>query len=240
MKNYWIRIALGALVVFALGMIVVSVVRRIRTVATTDGDIVFPLAFVPFRVDGTRLGEFKRVRVVRAAPDSVDHIELRVALDDTAAAAPLRDCVLVLNELQNIELSRTTFVCASAADTIGQDLVPFGRLELPAGEDVTFLVPRREVYAAGHDYGSWERAAEYGDSVAEAAAERADSIAEAADARADSLADAASALADSIADVHLQRADSIRTIELRRADSIREAGLRLADSVRAAPAPDAP
>lgn len=212
MKTYWIKIVLGALAVFAVGMIVASVVRRVGRVATSDDTIDFPLAFIPFRVDGAPLGDLKRVRIVRAAPDSVSHVRLRVELADSLAAVRLRDCILVLADLHHLS-RETTFTCATAADTAGRDLVRFGSVQLgPGGEELPFLIPRSEAPAAHASDEGWERAAEYGDSIADVIDERADSIADAAEAF----------------------ADSVQTLELERADSIRREGVRLADSIRAA------
>lgn len=212
MRNYWVKIVLGALAVFAVGMIVTRIIGRVRRVATTNESIEFPLAFIPFRVDGTPLGELKRVRVMRAAPDTVTSVHLRVELRDTLSVSQLRDCILVIRDVQHLN-ERTTFECATAADTARQDLVAFGTVEFGrGGEELQFLIPRSEAGPAHASDAGWERAAEYGDSIADAIEERADSIADAAE----------------------TLADSLQTIEMERADSIREEGMRRADSVRSA------
>lgn len=220
MKNYWIRIVLGALAVFALGMLVVRVVGRVREVAESAEEIEFPLAFLPFRLDGADLGELKRVRIVRATPDSVEAVHLRIELHDSVAADRLANCILVVRDVQHID-EHTTFTCAAAADTARENLVRFGTVRVGAGgEAFPFLIPRHELASAHGSEAEWERAAEFGDSIAEAAAERADSLTEVAD----SIAEAAEAFAD-----------SIQAVQLERADSIRREGQRLADSIRAAP-----
>ena len=214
MRNYWLKIVLGALAVFAVGMIITSIVRRVKHVATSDETIEFPLAFIPFKVDGERLGELKRVRVIRATPDSVAAIHLRAELDDTTAAARLRDCILVIRDVEHID-EQSTFECVASADTAGQDLVAFGTVRLgTAGQTVPLLLPRAQVGHAHTSDEGWERAAEYGDSIAEAIDDRADSIAEAAE-----------MLADSVHTVEMERAESIRAEGVRRADSVRAAGM---------------
>jgi hypothetical protein len=214
MRNYWVKIILGALAVFAVGMIVATGIRRVERAATTSETIEFPLAFIPFRVDGARLGEMKRVRIMRAAPDTVQSVHLRVALHDSLAAARLGDCLLVIRDVENLN-EHTSFECAAAADTAGQDLVAFGTVQLgEGGAELPFLVPRSAAGPAHASDDSWERAAEYGDSIAEAIDERADSI-----------ADAAEAFADSLQTLEMERADSIRADGVRRADSVRAAGL---------------
>ena len=215
MRSYWIKIVLGALAVFAVGMIITTIIRRVRHVAESSPTIEFPLAFVPFRLDGERVGELRHVRIMRATPDSVTGVHVRVELADSATAQRIEECILVLHDLQHID-NRTTFACAAAADTARQDLVPFGTVQLGrGGAERPFLVPRSEVTAAHGTEAGWERASEYGDSVADAIEERADSAAEAAEALADSLSE----------------------MEMQRADSIRAEGLRLADSIRAASIP---
>ena len=214
MTSYWIKIVLGALGVFVVGMIVARMVRRVERAATSNETIEFPLAFIPFRVDGAQLGELRRVRIVRAAPDTVSSVHLRVELADSSAAATLRDCILVIRDVENLN-NRTSFECAASADTAGQDLVAFGTIELGrGGEELAFLLPRAAAGAAHASDDNWERAAEYGDSVADAIDERADSIASAAE-----------ALADSLHTVEMERADSIRAEGVRRADSVRSAGI---------------
>lgn len=210
MKSYWVKIVLGALAVFAVGMIIISIAGRVEDVATSDATIDLPLAFLPFRVNGEQLGDLERVRILRAAPDSITHVRLRVGLADSADAARLRHCILILSGLDNLS-NRTTFTCATPADTVGRDLVGFGSVQLgQGGEELPFLIPRSEAPGAHASDQSWERAAEYGDSIAEAIEEQADSI-----------ADAAEAVADSVASVELERADSIRSEGMRLADSVR-------------------
>ena len=214
MRSYWIKIVLGALAVFAVGMIVARLVGRVRQVATSDDTIEFPLAFIPFRVDGTPLGDLQRVRVIRAAPDRVSSVHLRAELHDSLSVGRLRDCILVIRDVEHLD-NHTTFECATAADTVGQDLVAFGTIELRgSGEALPFLLPRSAAGPAHASDAGWERAAEYGDSIADAI-----------DARADSIADAAEALADSLHTIEMERADSIREDGVRRADSVRAAGV---------------
>ena len=60
MRTYWLRILLGALAVFAVGMIGVTFARRTRdkvnAVVTGSGPLSIPLPFVPFELEGSKLG----------------------------------------------------------------------------------------------------------------------------------------------------------------------------------------
>ena len=216
MRNYWVKIVLGALAVFGVGMLVTAVIRRVKHVATSAETIEFPLAFIPFRVNDTALGDLKRVRIHRAAPDTVRGVDLRVAVHDSLSLTRLRDCILVIRDVERLD-EHSTFECASPDDTVGADLVAFGTIQMPdLGEELPFLLPRAAAGPAHASDDAWERAAEYGDSIADAIDERADSI-----------ADAAEMLADSLHTREMERADSIRSEGMRRADSVRAAGMRV-------------
>ena len=86
MRTYWLRILLGAAGIFAVGMLILSAVRatrsRVRSVAESSESITIRLPFVPFRVDGARLGTFERIVLNRDAPEDLRSVDLHVDLDD--------------------------------------------------------------------------------------------------------------------------------------------------------------
>jgi hypothetical protein len=231
MRHYWIRIALGALGVFAVGMVVVAIIRRIattvKTVAESSDPITIPLAFVPFRLDGDRLGTFDRAVLIRKSPKKVTALDLGVKLGDSASVNRLEDCVLLAKFATKsagggAEFSDADFACLQPDSAVALGARPFGHVSFePGGRTVALFVPaevathfRREMI--GSDAG-----------------DTADSIADAAARMADSISDAASQTADSIAAFHEHQADSARDLALRRADSVRRAAARLRDSIRA-------
>ena len=59
MRNYWFKILLGALGIFAVGMIGVAIVRsgvaKVNSVVHSDEPITIPLGLVPFAIAGERL-----------------------------------------------------------------------------------------------------------------------------------------------------------------------------------------
>ncbi len=69
MRNYWLRIALGAVAIFIVGMIGVTLARqgvgRVRHVVEGSGPISVPLAFIPFHLNGQKLGTVSRVVLLR-------------------------------------------------------------------------------------------------------------------------------------------------------------------------------
>jgi len=229
MRNYWLRIALGALAIFTVGMIGVTLARqgvsRVRGVVEGSGPISFPLPFVAFRLDGQKLGEVSRVVLLRDAPKQISAVELEVKLRDSLLAQGLAGCRLAANldddrgpagrEVHAGRLSRSVFSCVPGDQPI-PSLQEFGRVTFQPGEvTVPLLLPNDIVDDLRQ--GRFESQ----DSIEAATEAEAESIAEAAEDRADSIAEAAELLADSIMAGRQQLVDSLRREGMRRADSVR-------------------
>ncbi len=133
MTSYWTRILLGALAIFAAGMAVLWVTRRgvdrVHSVVDTSDPLTIPTPFVPFKLDGERLGRINRVTFVRETPRRVTAVELAVELSDSATAARLEPCLLVVDDLRNID-ERTTFRCGGPTDTASARVVAFGTVRV--------------------------------------------------------------------------------------------------------------
>jgi hypothetical protein len=228
MRSYWMRIVLGALAVFAIGMVGVTLFRRgrekVTEVVTGSGPLSFSLPFVPFQLEGSRLGTIERLVINREAPKKVSSVDLEVKLDDSLVARGLAGCRLAANlesdstTPRDVNLhvnrmgDRAFFFCA-ASDSA---LVPFGTVTLTPGDvTVPLLVPRTlaETFRSGH----WGDEGDSSDVLAE---------------RAESLAGHAEAVADSIAEQHDQRQEAVRIVRSRLGDSLRAEGMRRADSLR--------
>ena len=99
MRNYWFKILLGALGIFAVGMIGVAIVRsgvaKVNSVVHSDEPITIPLGLVPFAIAGERLGKLDHVTLYRESPDQVSEVELTVNLADSLLAQGLSGCRLV-------------------------------------------------------------------------------------------------------------------------------------------------
>jgi hypothetical protein len=232
MRSYWLRILLGALAVFAIGMVGVSMIRRGRAKVTEvmagTGPLTIPLPFVPFQLDGNKLGMVEQLVVNRNAPKKVSSVDLQVKLDDSLLVQGLAGCRLAANlesdstkpDDVNVHVNRmgekAFFFCAKG----DSGLVPFGTVTLEPGHvSVPLLVPTS--LAETLQNGRWGD--ESGDST--------DVMAE----RAESIADAAEAVADSIQEVQRDsRREQVREIKSRMADSLRAEGRRRADSVHRA------
>ena len=233
MRTYWLRILLGALAVFAVGMIGVHFARRTRdtvtAVVTGSGPLSIPLPFVPFELEGNKLGRLERLVVNREAPKKVSSVDLEVKLDDSLLVQGLAGCRLAANLESDSSKSgdinfrahrledQAFFFCAKS----DSGLVEFGTVKLTPGDvTVPLLVPV--------SLAEQMRAGNWGDHDD---ADSADVLAE----RAESLADKAEAAADSIAEMAGQQAAaSARATSSRLGDSLRAAGKMRAESLHTA------
>jgi hypothetical protein len=218
MRNYWLRILLGALGIFAVGMIGVSLVRgahrKIHSVVEGSGPISIPLGLIPFVLAGERLGNLDRVTLHRESPSRVSAIELEVDLSDSLLAQGLSGCRLAANfegdstdHGVNIRVNRNhnnAFQCV-AEDSAPPNLIEYGvAIFQPGDVEVPLLLPA--------------------DLVTEL---------QSLDFAHDSSRSGAS---DSSPEIPVPNADSIRADvarQLGRADSIRSSARRFGDSIRA-------
>lgn len=157
MRKYWMKIALGALAVFALGMLVVRGIASGRTKVERimDGTdaVTIPFAFVPFRLDGNRVGTIDKVKLIRDGED-IDGAVLTVDLAEGTSPEVLDRCILLVDGVEHMD-ERTTFRCVQPADTAGLSLVPLVRIELRQrpGELVA-LARESEVHSLGQRDGA--------------------------------------------------------------------------------------
>jgi hypothetical protein len=241
MRNYWLRIALGALAIFVVGMIGVSLARRgmghVRGVVEGSGPISFPLAFVPFKLDGQRLGSVDKVTLQRDAPKRISGVELQIKLRDSLVARGLEGCRLLANfedrnpDARRVEVgpfSKGVFTCVQGDDSTGE-FQDFGHAVLQPGNiSVPLLLPNDIV----DDLKKGDLGSEHDDSAAAAAEVAAESIADAAEAQADSISQAAEKHAESVVARSQRLIDSLTREGLRRQDSVRRRSAHVADSAR--------
>jgi hypothetical protein len=239
MRDYWLRIALGATAIFTVGMIGVSLARhgvgRVRGVMEGSGPITLPIAFVPFKLDGERLGSVNKVVLLRDAPKRISSVELEIKLKDSVLARGLEGCHLAANFDDDREpggarvevdpFSSGVFSCLDRSDSVPRFQM-FGRAVFQPG-DVTVPLLLPDDIVNDLKQGEFETPEDSIDAIAEA---RADSISAEAEARADSIANQAHARADSIVARSERLVDSLRREGLRRADSARRVIGRMADS----------
>ncbi len=236
MRNYWIKIAAGAFGIFAVGMLVVTGFRLVKSKVTTtlnsNDPIPIPLiGLVPFRVDSAKLGSVSRVEFLRSDPEHVSGVRVIVKLADSVRQDRLRDCILALQSVDNID-EKTTFSCQTTSAPMGT-LEPFGTVIVRrngGADTLALLLPGK---AVADLRGTTIRINGHGiqvngphDVVAEALEAQTDSMHEALDARIDArsdsvdeLKDRAAGLEDSAAELSTaarrrveHSADSVRTV----------------------------
>lgn len=241
MGNYWLRIALGVVALFVLGVIAGTAMKRgagrVHDVMEGTGPLTLPVAFIPFKLDGQKLGNINKVVLHRHVPKRIASVELEVKLDDSVVARGLEGCRLAANldadhdpggtQIHAGRLSRGVFSCVKGTDSIPH-LQEFGRAVFQPGDvSVPLLLPNDIVDDLKQGHFDSDQ-----DSVGAVAQAQADSIAEAAEALADSISEAAESKADSIVARSEHLVDSLRQEGMRRADSTRRAVRLVADSTR--------
>jgi hypothetical protein len=223
------RIALGALAIFVVGMIGVGLVHRgigsVRGVVEGSGPISIPLPFIPFKLQGDKLGTLERVTLQRQTPHRVTSVELRIKLSDSVLARGLEGCRLAARldnsapashgvNVHQGPFAEGNFWCAKD-DSSSAALVEYGEaIFQPGNVTVPLLLPQELVKDLQTlDLGHHSRPP-----VAEA--------------QVDSIMAATEVAADSAVAVRDRMIDSLRIEGRRRADSARRILRHMADSAR--------
>lgn len=210
MQRYWVRIALGALAIFTVGMALIALarngIRQFDALAKSDRPIGIPLALLPFRLDGDQLGTVRRLELLRSAPRKVTGIRLTVRLQDSSAVDDLRDCTLTVREPVAFG-GRHGFSCATSADSASEQLERIGDIVIePGGMVRAILAPAAQ-------------AAEWRANLYDTAAAQAELAGLKAERLADSSARAVTIRADSTHAVIDIRGDSAKPLVQLQADS---------------------
>lgn len=227
MRNYWLKILLGAFAVFAVGMIGVSLVRggvhRVHDIVEGEGPLTIPLGFIPFNVEGERLGTVKRLILERPEPRKVSSVEVHIEMTDSLVAQGLSGCRLAANleggpgnEGVNVHVGKDSaaFTCLQG-DTVPDDMVEFGQAVLQPGDIEIPLFLKRDLVA--------ELEKGFAEDSADQTAVNADSIAEAAKAQVDSALAEAGMQGRAAGEMGKKLGDSLRKVGLARRDSILKA-----------------
>jgi hypothetical protein len=237
MRNYWLKIMSGALIVFVVGMLGVTLVRhgmnQVSDVVRGTGPISLPIAFIPFEMGGTKLGKLDRVVLERTAPKKISSVRVDVNLEDSLVAQGLSQCKLAANfDASDEEHSKGihiktgkghegTFRCLSPSEA-DSTFVEFGQAVLHPGDvSLALFLPRDLVNEL-----------QTGNFLSDTS-EKADSISEAMEALEDSINDAQEKKEDSLREQNQRLAESLRVAGRKRIDSIKVATLKLADSIKA-------
>jgi hypothetical protein len=204
MRNYWLKILFSALGIFAVGMVVVTGLRSLKSKVTTtlnsSDPIPIPLiGLVPFRLDSEKLGGVSRVEFLRSDPEHVAGVRVVVKLADSVAIDRLRSCEITLDDADKIN-EHTTFRCIAPGAQVGGH-EPFGVIAV-SGRSDTFplLLPSQAVkelrQTTIHLDHSGLHVTSHQDAAADAAAARMDSIRESLSDRIDARNDSVEGLKD--------------------------------------------
>lgn len=143
---YWLRIVLGALAIFAVGMLITTGVRKghdqVEYVVGGSGPISVPLLGLAFRLDGEPVGGIERLRLLRSAPRHIDSVVVVVKLADGSPHDWIEGCRLTVSDAQQLS-DQTSFVCADSAAAVDLDLIRFGHVEFkPSGKVLAVWLPK--------------------------------------------------------------------------------------------------
>lgn len=155
MNRYWTRIGFGALLVFCLGMVGISTVRKAKAkvgtyLATVGGRLPMRLATVGFQLDGRRLGDLTGLDIQRSGAGDPGNVTVRVQLTDAADAAQLESCTIAVDRRGIFNDSRG-FTCESESDLTDMGYVQWGNVVFEPG-NLT-----RPIYVSRHDLSRWNR-----------------------------------------------------------------------------------
>ena len=153
MRNYWIKIASGAVVVFVVGMagwyLVMGAKERVVDVIDSAVSLSIPLPFdlVPFQVDGERVGSLKRLVIHRDSPKEVNWIEVEAKLNEEGQWAELADCRLSIDDFEGLD-EGASFACNTE---LPRGYVEFGEITFrESGESLVLWVPREAAAELRH------------------------------------------------------------------------------------------
>jgi hypothetical protein len=156
MKAYWLRIAFGAVAIFAVGMVIMAFGRRgvgrMRQ-AIVNQSVNLGANGAPFRVQGRQIGRLSQVNVQPLTTQGFPHIELAVQLDPAVAAKELADCDLVVPADANQGPDTEGLRCLDSAEAESGTFVEVGQVRLePSGETLQLYVPQSML-----DHKNWFR-----------------------------------------------------------------------------------
>lgn len=138
MQRYWLRIGLGALLVFVLGLGGLAAVRKGKAEVSSflaSAATRLPLRFanIGFRLDGRRIGEVMGLDIVRKSAEDVGRVTGHVQLTGADAAGLLENCSLAVDDLHRLN-DRSTFYCAGASELSSGALVQVGEVQFTPGQ----------------------------------------------------------------------------------------------------------
>ena len=154
MNRYWTRIALGALLIFCLGLAGIAAVNRgkaevSRLLGSVGARIPLQLAHLGFGLDGRRIGDVSAIDIRHSTPGEIGRVTVQVALEGDGEVAGLRDCKITAGESWRWE-GGGDFRCAQDEE-MGR-LIELGSVIFEPG------TLTRPLYVPSEALDRWERA----------------------------------------------------------------------------------
>lgn len=145
--KYWLKIILGMLAVFAVGMVVATGIkqgnRRVHALIEGTESVTLPMLGAPFMLGDAKLGAIQSMRIERDTPKQVSGFHLKVRLDDPQALETLATCQISLDDFESID-EHSRFICVDPADSVAQDMQQFGTITFqPSGQVHVLLAPAK-------------------------------------------------------------------------------------------------
>jgi hypothetical protein len=111
MAKYWIKILVGALLIFGVGFTLFATGRRVVGEIKSDHDLTIPLGnFIGFNLNGEKLGTLRSFTIKRTAPHQLSGFGIRVRLADTIGVARIQNCMVSVTDPEHID-DKTMFFC---------------------------------------------------------------------------------------------------------------------------------
>ena len=153
-RRYWTRVALGALLIFGLGLAGLAAFNRgaaeVRTLVSAAAmQLPLQLARLDFSLGGRKIGKVSGIEMQRTGPADPGRVKLLVALADPGDLGALESCLLTSDDLDRFPHT-SGFRCADAAE-IGAGLVEMGQVVFQPAELV------RPLYLPSHTVDRWHR-----------------------------------------------------------------------------------
>jgi len=117
MGKYWLKIGLGAGLIFIVGFALLSAGRRVHSSIHSDHDIGIPLgafgAYLPFKLEGAKIGTLRSLTIQRSAPKEITGFVVRARVTDSSTFDKLRECHISVTDATRLD-ERTTFFCVKS------------------------------------------------------------------------------------------------------------------------------
>lgn len=172
MRSLWARIGVGAVGVFVVGMLLITLAREAKSAVKSALNDAFRSTVqgaalasapkqMPFRVDGSELGMIRRLAITRQSRGDVPSVNLEVTLQDASAASQIRRCNLVPASGSDFSFEQG-FRCAPRGS---RGMLALGEALFTPGDFTRPLLVERSMEASLRDGDPFQATAEMGGDV---------------------------------------------------------------------------